>query len=630
MNLILKSNQIKKMMLMDKNMVEKLRIFLYRIRKKYYIKRTGLLPYTKSIKSNEMHDAVFFYDLNNISSYSDAYRNKIIQEADNLTKNIYRTISGDTINILNQINWNKDYIHNYEWHQQHYAKYKLKNSKIKQDVKHTWEFSRFYFLVILAQAYCITKNDKYSLKLIEDIKSWEAQNPFNYSINWTVSMEVAIRAVNLIQSISLIKDSEILDSETISFLNNLIYKHGVYIINNLEKGFNTNNHYLSNLIGLIWIGVYFKEAKDLKLRLLSNKYLRFSLNQLLHELSYQVYEDGFCYEDSIAYHGLNTEMLLLTIKIMDNNSIQYPEKLKTYVSKMVDSLRKIMIKEKIPLFGDLDNGRLLICDISSFNDKTNFDYLIKLALDMRIIEEKINLVSPVSFNDSGFYRLFNSQYDIILRCGKIGLNGIGAHAHNDQLSFVLNINGEQILIDSGTGYYSGDYDLRKKLRSTSSHNTLSIEGHEQNKIDFDLFKMIEKTHSEVQKISNNYFKGIHHGYSELGLIHKREIILEESGICVIDSIEESRNTELCKSCRINFIVNEDISIKEIASNKVLLLKDSLKIELVCENGQINVVDHLISKSYSSVMPTKKLVLSMNDNYIKTFINLLNSKGEYQQ
>lgn len=617
--MFVKIQKLKKMILMDKSIIEKIRIFYFRIRKKYYISKTSRI----SIQTHygKFPERNFFYETKQIEIYSREYKDEVVKEANKIIDNIYRTISGDSLKIEKNMNWNKDYIFNFEWRNQHYAKYKLKDPNVNQDVKHVWELSRFYHVVILAQAYIITKQEKYALKIIEDILSWEEQNPFNNSINWTVSMEVAIRVVNVIESISLIRQSKVFNDDISIKINNFIYKHGVYIINNLEKGFNTNNHYLANLIGLIWIGVFFQEAEDTNLGSIGKKYLSFSIKQLLIELNYQVYDDGFCYEDSIAYHGLNTEMLLLTLKILERNRIDYPAALKEYAVKMINALRRVVINDKIPLFGDLDNGKLLICDIKSLTDKTYFSYLFKIAEDMGIVDSKVEIVSPIQFQQSGFYRLFNSKYDIIVRCGKIGLNGIGAHAHNDQLSFVLHINNEQIFVDPGTGYYSGDYKLRRMLRSTSSHNTLDIEGYEQNNIDIDLFKMVERTKSVVEEVTRDYFRGKHFGFfDELGIVFEREIMINDKIICILDKIDKFCPNE--QKYNINFILDTDIFVEKIDSNRVVITKGTVKVELYCENGDISIGNQLLSKSYASVETTKKLVISMKNKYVKTFIKFI--------
>jgi hypothetical protein len=608
-----------KFLVSNKSIIEKNRILNYRLRKKVYIQLTKLNKVSKGLIYEYLSNNPFFLSEYQINAYSNNSKNEIIIEANRISENLFRDISGNIINIGQEIDWNKDYIYNFRWDLKHYNSYVLKNSEIATDVKHVWELSRFYHLVVLGQAYVITKDEKYVDKILNDIFTWIKQNPTNKSVNWTVSMEVSIRVVNLIQTINLIRNSPRLKIEIKIKLNNLIYEHGIYIWNNLEKGLNTNNHYLSNLVGLIWIAIYFEGANHNYLRYISRRYLNFALKQLNYELQYQIYEDGFSYEDSVSYHGLNTEMILLTINILEKNKLTYPKIIKEIAKKMVEALQKLLINQRyIPLFGDIDNGRLIICDLSSNLDKTDFGYLIRIAHGMSLINEEKYFSSPIKLNDSGLYRIFNEIYDVIVKCGKIGLNGLGGHAHNDQLSFILNVLGEQIIIDPGTGYYSGDYILRRQLRSTHSHNTLSIKNYEQNNIDFDLFIMEEKTNSEVLVIDNNKFEGKHIGYLEtLGIEFTREININRESLIITDRISHKIEEE----CYINFIFNSDVILNMIDNNTVKIWKNKVELILSVQGGKVEILDQYMSKSYGNINRTKKIRILMETEEIKSTILL---------
>lgn len=610
--------EIKKFIQSNKSFLEKLRMITYRGRKKVYIAKTKIVSSNRLFSVTDISASNFLKTNNKILNYSDQYKKKLILEAENLISNIYSDISGRKIRIENLVDWNKDYVLDYEWEKMHYSKYVLKDDGIKTDVKNVWEMSRFYHLVILAEAYVISGESRYAEKILEDLFSWDTQNPVNKTVNWTVSMEVAIRVINIIQSISLLKDSKILTNTIKHKINGIIQNHEKFIWNNLEKGMNTNNHYLSNIAGLLWISIYYNGINDNRFSKRSKKYYKFCITQLLEELSYQIYDDGMSYEDSLSYHALNTEMLLFTFIVMKQNGFVVPAKIEITISKMVDSLRKVMIDTKIPIIGDIDNGRLLIYNIISNEDKTNFDYILELAKANNILLNDNNLISPVMLKESGFYRLFNDNCTVILKCGKIGVNGLGGHAHNDQLSFILNFNGEDILIDSGTGCYSGDYSLRRQLRSTCSHNTLSIDGYEQNDIGFDLFKMREKTKSEVIEVTRQQFAGRHYGFlEELGVIFTRRIYLKNQEI----QIEDSVNKLIEDKCKINFILDTDVDIRYKNINEIEFVKKNMVLSIKAIGGELDIKEHLVSKSYGDIEKTKKIEVNMKKNNIKTIIKL---------
>jgi len=74
-------------------------------------------------------------------------------------------------------------------------------------------------------------------------------------------MDVAIRAVNWIWGYYFFCHSETLTKDfKIKFFKSL-FLHGRHIINNLEFGRIRGNHYLSDIAGLIYLGIFFKKPK---------------------------------------------------------------------------------------------------------------------------------------------------------------------------------------------------------------------------------------------------------------------------------------------------------------------------------------------------------------------------------
>jgi hypothetical protein len=74
----------------------------------------------------------------------------------------------------------------------------------------------------------------------------------------------------------------------------------------------------------------------------------------------------------------------------------------------------------------------------------------------------------------------NNKDYCIISCGPNGQYGRGGHAHNDKLSFELCIDGEDVIVDPGTYVYTPLPEWRNKFRSTAYHNTVIIDGKEQN------------------------------------------------------------------------------------------------------------------------------------------------------
>ena len=127
-----------------------------------------------------------------------------------------------------------------------------------------------------------------------------------------------------------------------------------------------------------------------------------------------------------------------------------------------------------------------------------------------------------------------------------GIFGKGSHTHNDKLSFVLRVGGQEVLCDSGTGCYTRDMATRNRFRSTAAHNTLLIDGAEQNHIDtgpLGLFTLgNEAAVSQIQEgreARGHFLRASHTGYRSLGVTHTRTIrVLDgERAFVIEDGLE---------------------------------------------------------------------------------------------
>jgi len=132
--------------------------------------------------------------------------------------------------------------------------------------------------------------------------------------------------------------------------------------------------------------------------------------------------------------------------------------------------------------------------------------------------------------DAGWYVFQNDQIHVQIVCGNKGKKSSG-HAHNDKLSFCLQVGGDDILVDPGTYFYTSNLEARNRFRKTSSHNTVVVDGKEQNPfLPGAHFALPERTRAEVLqwKIDENgfEFEGSHRGYSPI--LHHRRILYSSS------------------------------------------------------------------------------------------------------
>lgn len=512
------------------------------------------------------------------------------------------------------INWHKDFVSGHEWPLDYHADIKIINLADTSDIRFPWELSRFYHAVTLGKAYWHTGDERYSDEFINQVRSWIDGNPVGKGVNWNCAMEAGIRTVNLLWAYTFfIHSKHISEGFHLLFLN-LMAAHGRHIFKNLENRSSiTGNHYIADLIGLLYIATVFPMIKY------SGHWKAFALGELTRTMEDQVYEDGTDFEGSIPYHRFVTEMFLhaALLSVMNRNQTD-PDTVNTdyrLLSTQILGPRYVQRLEKMcefiltyarpdglaPQIGDNDNGRLL--KLGSHDDDVN-DHRHILALageffdrdDFRSAgrgsyEDAIWLlgsrvkqparenltIDSKAFADAGLYVMRKDMDYSIIRCGHLGTSGKGTHTHNDTLSFELCVNGTPYLVDPGTFTYSGDVGMRNLLRSTRYHNTLIIDGTEQNRFDEnDLFLLHKNSKPEVISWEQSADRDSFTGENTILLAdkrtvtHRRNISFDKrvTKWTIHDTITGHGTHDL----EWNFHVNPGVSIE--TGNDRIVLRDS--------------------------------------------------------
>ena len=569
---------------------------------------------------------IFYFNIstrNNIALFYEKNlekKNKVINEADKILEHRFSFLSEKEYCLGEKINWNQDFKSGFIWENKFFKEIKIIDLNNHADVKIPWELSRFQHIFTLGKAYWITDDKRYYEEFKKQLLDWIKDNPVYMTINWTCTMDVAIRSINWIFGYFLFENLIKEDGKFLEIFNNSLYQHGRYIFSNLEKKVRfSSNHYLSDLTGLIFLGLYFKNLnKETK------KWLNYSIKELEKEILLENNEDGTNYETSISYHRLVTELLFFSLVLSEKNSLFFSKEYRSRLEKMFEFMAKITKSNgKVPLIGDVDNGRLVILS-NYYNWEVNdLKHLISLGgeyfnnqllkeVASKEIEDKLWLFNSINiyeekfldksvyFRNGGYYLLRNKNIYCLIRCGELSLRGQGGHSHNDQLSFEINIHGEDFFIDPGMGVYTANKNMRNLFRSTKMHNTVSINDLEQNCFNEDkLFEMKEQSYAKCLKFLENEFEGEHYGYLIKGeSIHKRKIKLFENEIEIIDDIGKSTGI---------LNLHLDLGIKLYKKeNNLILEKNKIKIFINVENVNYKILNSLISKKYGEIKESKKI------------------------
>ena len=567
---------------------------------------------------------------NDVVLDSDQKRN-IINLAEAICTYQYTIFGVNITDIRN--NWSSDPETGYKWENVYYAKMQkiassADKSKLNDDIKFPWELCSMHFLVTLAQAYAITFDVKYVNVFLELLADWDRKNPVGYGVNWCCTMDVAIRAINVIMGASILNNFYPEFNDRFSFFIPRLYEHMLFIRDNLEYGLARENHFLSDITGLKLLSQCFKNDRT------AERLYCFASNYFLRELLYEICEDGVDNEASTCYHALVFELFLIGFATDFKLAGKIKKEHINRIHRMQNFTKLLCTFESYPIVGDNDSGIILdfnagkhdkndlvyFCDdlFGSTNyRKSNYGKWIniepfRISKDFngnksKVMNSSINIVE--AFHKGGFCYSSLGNFRILFHAGSIGRKGMGSHGHNDQLSFISDIFGMSFIIDAGSYVYKRNPQKRHFFRSTGCHNTLQLGSYEQNEIWIESpFKMRHESFAsftiDVEDDQHLHIRGKHVGYKDkAGCMIIRDLTITPKKVIINDFAIGSYRGYVSML----FVLDEHITV-DVLSN-VLRLKKNEKIVLFKVEGcECDVVDTEFSRDYNSVSTTKGILV----------------------
>lgn len=142
----------------------------------------------------------------------------------------------------------------------------------------------------------------------------------------------------------------------------------------------------------------------------------------------------------------------------------------------------------------------------------------------------------------GLYIYKSPRLYLSVRCGSIGLKGLGAHAHNDSLSIELWIDGKPLIVDPGSYIYTPLPMRRNAFRSIKAHFAPSFTGVEPGNLNVGVFALGNEALATCISHSDNEFYGSYY----CGVDTVFRAIRIDGHMISIDDWSTNLNAQLCR------------------------------------------------------------------------------------
>ncbi len=366
------------------------------------------------------------------------------------------------------------------------------------DVKVSWELSRLQWAIPAGQAYLLTGDERYAEAVRDLLDEWIEGNPYALTVNWSCTMDVALRILSWTWFFHVFAGSAAWTDEGFRarFLVALDL-HADFTQRNLERSDINGNHYTADAAGLVFAGLFFGGDRG-------DRWADAGWSILSRELPRQVYPDGVDFEASTAYHRLVSELFFAPALYRERTGTPTPA---AYRDRMLAMGRFAAAYTRpdgtTPAWGDADDGRALPFGGQPLGDHRYLPGLIGsvwanetlarsfpgphaeqlwwLGPDEAVAPGPASPREPAAFPDSGFYVLQGPRDHVFVDAGPVGLAGRGGHGHNDCLGFEAWLDGTPLIVDAGTYVYTASPEWRNRFRSTAFHATPQVDGEEQNR-----------------------------------------------------------------------------------------------------------------------------------------------------
>lgn len=570
-----------------------------------------------------------------------------------LIKNYFDAEYAENINRYIPIDWHQDFFSGHRWSEDVYYRDIKINIGPSVDIKVPRELSRFHHVAVLARGDRKKTALEFALQVTDWIVANPFQKGVNWecsmdvairAVNWIWGLRIFQKElVNYPKFLCLIVNS-LRDHGRHIFLNLDYYGEEVP----------TTNHYLAEIAGLLHIGGAFPELPeaDIWLAMGIQEVVTEMQREVLADGV--VYESSSSYHRLVAEIFANCASIIERIPISRRrrilnmnyrNPLVNPPLRLSKINEWLDLLSgevvlpewfysrlRLMARFSLAIrkpnglvfqIGDNDSGRLHKIGNPFENPALNHDQLLSiigyLTNDEELIkagysaDEEGRLISGdfrkslfrkfseknklsiclrnlEFFREAGIVVYRNKDYWLGVSCGNTGKKGTGGHGHNDKNSFSLNVLKSDFFVDGGSPFYTSNPEIRNLFRSTAVHNTVFVDGEEQNNWVSGipgLFKLKERASPEISITHEGNILGSHFGF---GNPHIRVFRMENNKIVIEDKLE----------CKKQKILAFNLHPSVIIENPII--KNS-RITVKLMNGENNVFIYLTVIGVSKCIQT---------------------------
>jgi hypothetical protein len=501
------------------------------------------------------------------------------------------------------------------------------------DVKFVWEPNR---LQILQPLSVIIAGDGPDAMRARDtglsiISSWMEANPPYRGVNWISGIELSLRLVSITMFAAAI-ESQPLGDDGWKSLARFVEAHARMLDELPSLYSSANNHRVAEGLGLFLAG------ESLPGHSRAAHWRNEGREILQSEALLQIFSDGVGREQSPTYQAFTMELIAFGALVAADSGQSFSNDV---IGRLAAGARFLADLHdaggSIPGIGDDDEGRVLyaphveepsyvasviaslepLCGSIS-NSPHAPGYLREALFGVETSSAGVSRSECFNVYEEGGYSVIHREIggrwvDLVFDHGPLGYLALAAHGHADALSIWMSVDGKPVFIDPGTWLYHSGEARRATLRSSCSHNTLSLRGISQSEPSaaFSWSSKANATGGRGNYVEGSWsMRGEQDGYKgRRGIVHRRELQGRNNGFTITDRLIGTGQFE---DVEISFLCSANVSPRITEEGKVHVASRSAGTSILTlappETFRVSIEQAAFSEGFGKLGHTARILL----------------------
>jgi len=359
-----------------------------------------------------------------------------------------------------------------------------------EDIKLAWELSRMGWAQILARAYALLGEERYSEGFWQLFEDWYDNNPPNHGVQWGCGQESALRAIALTFAGHLLRHSPNSSSERMGRLTQVMLATGHRIEPHIHYARSQkNNHALNEALGLMTAAAWMPAGP------LTTRWVQKGSGFFSEDLLEQLDQEGSYIQHSSMYHRVMVHACTWRLLLARALGAPVPDAVRARMRVGLEWMFSMVDPStgEAPNLGSNDGANVLRLSTCAFGDhRPSLQGLAALldeplpyppgpwdepvlwltGRDPETFPRRIRPRQELSAGNRGHYLRLYEEGSLYFRCATYRERP----SQSDPLHVDLSWRGHNMLCDAGTYRYNAPRPWANSLAFTGSHNTVTLDG----------------------------------------------------------------------------------------------------------------------------------------------------------